>query len=246
MAAELLGDERFEIGLGQLHFAISEFLESRERGFETVTMDLDPHFLERVAERGSPRVLAQHQLGLAHTDRRRIHDLVGGAFAQHAVLVDAGLVRERVTAHDCLVELDRVAGEAANDARRASEFVGLDAGVDTAEGVSACLQGHHDLFECGVARSLADAVDGAFDLAGARIHRGQAIGDGQAEIIVTMRRDHVVAGDATANAAQQLGPLFGYRVADRIGNVEGRRARIDRSLEHRAHEVEVGPRRVFG
>jgi hypothetical protein len=61
-------------------------------------------------------VLAQHQLGLAHTDRRRIHDLVGGPLAQHAVLVDARFVRERVAADDRLVELHGVAGETADHA----------------------------------------------------------------------------------------------------------------------------------
>ena len=41
------------------------------------------------------------------------HDLVGARVLQHAVLVDAGFVRERVAADDGLVGLDRLVGEAA-------------------------------------------------------------------------------------------------------------------------------------
>ena len=75
-------------------------------------------FLQRVPA----AVLAEHQLAFGHADRLRIHDLVGGAFLQVAVLMDAGLVRERVLAHDRLIRL-RPEGD---DAARASGWQDKD------------------------------------------------------------------------------------------------------------------------
>ena len=52
------------------------------------------------------------------------------------------------------------------------------------------LQAHDDLFQRGVARALADAVDGALDLPDAGGNRGMRVGDGQAEVVVAMRAEH--------------------------------------------------------
>ena len=54
---------------------------------------------------------AEHELLGRLADVLRPHDLVGARVLQHAVLVDAGLVRERVAADDGLVRLDRFVGE---------------------------------------------------------------------------------------------------------------------------------------
>ena len=51
------------------------------------------------------------------------------------------------------------------------------------------LQGHHDLFERRVAGPLAEAVDRAFDLPAPGLDRGQAVGDGQAQVVVAVRAD---------------------------------------------------------
>ena len=56
-------------------------------------------------------VLAEHQLAFGDADAVRVHDLVGLAVLQHAVLVDARLVREGVAPDDRLVGLHRIAGE---------------------------------------------------------------------------------------------------------------------------------------
>ena len=68
------------------------------------------------------RVLAEHDRVCVEPDRGRVHDLVGGALLQHAVLVDAGLVRERVAPDDRLVRLHRVAREARDEPRRAGDL----------------------------------------------------------------------------------------------------------------------------
>src|SRR3546814_1291150 len=60
-----------------------------------------------VAEGMAARMLAEHQRRLGQPDRFRRHDFVGAGELQHAVLMDAGLVREGVGADDRLVRLHR-------------------------------------------------------------------------------------------------------------------------------------------
>ena len=55
-------------------------------------------------------------------------------------------------------------------------------------------QRHHDLFERRVAGALADAVDRALDLAHAALDRRQAVGDGEAEIVVAVRAEDGAVG----------------------------------------------------
>ena len=70
--------------------------------------------------------------------------------------------------------------------------------VRAAERVAADLERHHDLFERGVAGALADAVDGALDLARAGLHRGERVGHREAQVVVAMRREHGAVADALA------------------------------------------------
>ena len=50
-------------------------------------------------------VFAQHQAAFGDADGARVDDLVGGFFLQVAILVDAGLMGERIAPHDGLVGL---------------------------------------------------------------------------------------------------------------------------------------------
>ena len=52
----------------------------------------------------------------------------------------------------------------------------------------------------GIARPLAQAVDGAFHLARAVQHRGQGVGHGQTEIVVAMHRENRLVGIGNALA----------------------------------------------
>jgi hypothetical protein len=56
-------------------------------------------------------MLAQHQVRLGQADILGPHDLEGLGVLEHAVLVDAALMREGVLADDGLVELHREAGD---------------------------------------------------------------------------------------------------------------------------------------
>src|SRR5690606_29463543 len=100
----------------------------------------------------------------------RAHDLVCARIGEHAVLVDAGLVRERVDADNGLVAHYRRAGEGAEQAASGDQFRGVDSRVHAVE-VAARLERHDDLFQRAIAGSLANTIDGDFDLA-------RAAGDG--------------------------------------------------------------------
>ena len=149
-------------------------------------------------------VLAQHQLALGQADGLRLHDLVGQRVLHHAVLVDAGLVREGVGADDRLVRLDRHAGVRADQAAGADDLGGVDVRVQPVD-LRPGVQRHHHLFQRGVAGPLADAVDRHLDLPRAVLDRGQRVGRRQPQVVVAVRRDdHVLrARHVLPDAADQ-------------------------------------------
>ncbi len=107
---------------------------------------------------------------------------------------------------------------------------------------------HHDFFERAVAGPLADAVDGALDLAGAVFDAGEAVGHGQAEIVVAVDADHraVDVRHALDEGSDDVAEVRRRGVADGVGNVDRRRAGVDRGFDDLAEEVELGARGVFG
>jgi hypothetical protein len=109
-------------------------------------------------------------------------------------------------------------------------------------------QGHHDLLEGAVAGPLADPVDRALDLAGARLHGGQAVGHRQAEIVVAVGADHrlVDVGHAIDQALDHAVHLRRSGVADRVGDVHRGGPGGDRRLDHAAEEVDLRAGGVLG
>ena len=71
--------------------------------------------LELFAEGVAAGMLAHDERGLGHADALGGHDLVGLGILQHAVLVDAALMRERIAADDRLVVLHREGSDRRND-----------------------------------------------------------------------------------------------------------------------------------
>ena len=99
---------------------------------------------------------------------------------------------------------------------------------------------HHDLLERAVAGPLADPVDGALDLAGARPHGGEGVGDGQAEVVVAVDADHRLrAGDCATSRATMRGELVRRAVADRVGDVDRAGAGRPRPPRDRAQVLDV-------
>src|SRR5207247_10384860 len=104
-------------------------------------------------------VLAPYELVGRPPDVRRPHDLVRELLLQHAVLVDARLVGERVLADDRLVRLDVDARDVREEPRGLEDLLGPNARVDAKEGLAGP-ERHHDLLERRVARARSDPVAG--------------------------------------------------------------------------------------
>src|SRR5690606_9061950 len=132
------------------------------------------------------RVLAHDQHAGVAPDQFGVHDLVGRAMLDDAVLMDTGLVREGVLPDYRLVGRHHHTGVAHHQLADAGDLAGVDADV-YAVMVLASEQGHGHLLEGGVARPFADAVDGRLDLGRAVLDGGQAVSGGQAQVVVAVR-----------------------------------------------------------
>src|SRR3990167_5397819 len=117
------------------------------------------------------------------------HDFVSLALFDDAVLVDAGLVREGVRAHDRLVRLHRKTSDTRDQARSRHDLGGVKPRV-AREDIAARTHRHDHFLERGVAGALAEAVDGAFHLARAIEHRRKRVGDGEPQGVVAMHRKY--------------------------------------------------------
>ena len=192
-------------------------------------------------------MLAQDQVGFGEADVLGPHDLVGRAFLEHAVLVDAGLVGEGIAADDRLVPLDLDAGDVGDQPAGGHQPLGVDAGFGIIE-VGPGAQGHDHFLQGAVAGPFADAVDRALDLPGARFDARQAVGHGQAQVVVAVHADDglVDIRHAVAQAADHAPHVGGRGIADRVGNVHRVGPRVDCRLDHPAQEVDLGAGCVLG
>ena len=215
--------------------------------------DLECFAFEVIAELGELALQAAAAAELAHRQARarkahrlRGHDLVGERVLEHAVLVDARLVREGVAADDGLVGLDAEAGQVADQPAGVAELLGVDAVARDRELGRAGAQGHHHLFERGVAGTFAEAVDGDLHLAGAGLHRGQGVGRGQTQVVVAVDADDGAGADTIDDLLRELAELCGDGIADGIGDVHGGGAGIDHGLVDLEQEVMLGAAGVLG
>ena len=187
-----------------------------------------------------PAALLAHRLG--------VHDLVVAPLDQHAVLMDARLVRERVPSDDRLVGLHHVTGEARHQTRRAGQLARVHARL-VLEVVGTRGNRHHHFLERRVPGALAETVDAALDLPRAGEHARQGVGAGQPEVVVAVGGDdHPVAGtwDRVDDVADEIAELLRRREADGVGDVDGGGPGLHRRLEHLAHELDLGAGGVLG
>src|SRR5439155_719400 len=84
---------------------------------EVAAREVEAEVLEPRGQRVAPGVLAEDELVGRPPDVLGLHDLVGQLLLEHAVLVDARLVGERVLPHDGLVRLDVDAGDVGEQPR---------------------------------------------------------------------------------------------------------------------------------
>src|SRR5439155_14059300 len=126
------------------------------------------------------------ELAARQPDGLRGHDLIRQRVLDHAVLVDPGLVGERVSADHGLVRLDREPGEIAHEPRRGRDLLSLDPAAELWELCRPRPEGHHDLLEGSVAGALSEAVDRDLDLPGARLDGGERVCGRESKVVVAM------------------------------------------------------------
>jgi hypothetical protein len=117
----------------------------------------------------------------------------------------------------------------------ADDLCGIDAG-GAGEHVLPGMHRHDDFLQRGIAGALAEAIDGAFDLACPSHHGGEAVGHGQAQVVMAMYRpDHLVGiRDPFAQLVNPVRILLRNVVADGVRNVDGGRAFLDHRLDDAA------------
>src|SRR5690554_7582079 len=138
-------------------------------------LELDTQLKQAGTESITTRMLTQHQAVGVPAYVLGTHDLVGLAMLEHAVLVNTGLMGKGIGTHNCLVRLNRETGNGGYQARRRNNVLGIDPGVDMEQILPGTYR-HHDFFERGVTGTLAQAVDGALNLACTAADRCQGVG----------------------------------------------------------------------
>jgi len=176
----------------------------------------------------------------------RFDDLVGRPVLEDAVLVDAGGMGKGVGADDGLVGLDRDVHHTAHEPAGAENFLDIDIGMGLEDSMAG-LEDHDDFFQGGVPGSFPDPVDGAFHLIGPILDRGQAVGDGKAQIVVTVyAQDHVIqGGHPFFEPVNEVAEFVRNGVSDRIGDVDNGCSRLDGAIDDPAQVVEIRAGRIL-
>ena len=166
---------------------------------------------------------------------------------EHAVLVDAAFVGERVAADDGLVVLNREVRHGRDQFRCLKQHRRFDAGMERHD-VGAGADRHHDFFERGIAGAFTQAIDGAFDLAGTGANASERVGDRETQVVVAVGGDDdlVHAGDAGQQHGDEGVVFLGRRIADGIGNVDRGGTGLDRGFAHPAQVIVLGAGGVHG
>ena len=181
-----IGDDGFQIGIGDNLLFVRNPFEPLECliqflfGQIAVSQFFQPNF-----KSVSPRMFAQHQRTRRQPDRFRAHNFISGVVFQHPILMNARFVRKRIRADNGFIRLDGNAGICADHTAGAGDLGGVNVGGN-GELLRAGGNCHHHFFQTGIARALADAVDGHFHLPCAVCHARQRVRCRQPQIVVAV------------------------------------------------------------
>ncbi len=238
-------DDRREVLVGELHLAVGEVLEPRERAVQVVVVERDADLVERVDERVATRVLAEYERVALEPDLDRVHDLVGRAVAEHAVLVDAALVRERARAHDRLVRLHGVAGGHRDQPRGPRDLLDVEAvRAGRAPGprvrtIIAISSSEQLPARSPMPLTATSTCPAPFSMPASEFATASPRSLWQCVEITTW------SGVSLAHDADQLAELRRRGVPDRVGHVDRRGAALYREPEALEQELERGSGRVL-
>ena len=165
---------------------------------------------------------------------------------EHAVLMNAGFVREGVFTDDGFVARNGHAGDLRHQATGRKEARRLNPGVH-AEHILAGLDRHDGFLERAIAGTFADAVDGALDLPCPGAHRRQAVGDRHPQVVVAVHGEHgsIDVAHVAGEVREHLEELFWHRIPDGIGDVDRGGASVDGGFDDLGEKLEFRARGVF-
>ena len=161
---DLAVDQRAEVVVVHEFFLVTDLLESTEDVVDLLVGQLETEVPEAHGHRGAAAVLSQRQLCLAPADLLGVHDLVGLAFLDDAVLMNTAGVREGVLTDDRLAALHRQAAHARNQLGGLHDLPGGHATGVAPVNVITRLERHDNFLERGVSGAFTNAVDGALNL----------------------------------------------------------------------------------
>jgi hypothetical protein len=101
------------------------------------------------------------------------------------------------------------------------------------------LQVRDDGRQVGVARALAEAVEGALHLAHAGEHGGHGVGDGTARVVMAVDAERGVAADVTVHRGDDLADLVRQAAAVRVAQHEVRRPTDDGGFQRPQRDLGV-------
>src|SRR6204780_5216661 len=198
-------------------------------------------FIEARAQSIAAGMFSQDQAARRNSHLFRNDNFVGQRIFQDAVLVNSGFMGEGISTDDRFIRRDANASDRAEHPAGGINFLERDIGGG---GVMSLphVQRHDNFFQRRISGALADAVDGAFDLAGAGGYRGQRIGDREAKIVVAMRAQHYLrmARQCAARGSENLAIFLGRGVADGVREVDDIRASFGGGSNDFDQEVAIG------
>ncbi len=238
--------QRFEVVVEYLPLLVGQGQELAVEVVEVVAALGVAHGLHPVLDNVAAGAGGHVEVVLGQADALGSDDFVGIFRLEHPILMDAGAVGESVGPDDRLVGLHRHVAELADQCAGAMNFVVADIGLHP-EQVGAGFEDHRHLFQRAVARPLADAVDGALNLAGPHLHRADGVGHREPQIIVAVDRDDrlVDVGYPVEQGVDDAGELGRYRVAHGIRDIDGAGPRLDGGLHHAAEVIDGGAARIL-
>ena len=235
-----------EVVVVQGLFAVGQLFDGFKHEVELVVVELVAHAFKLVAHSVAARVLANDKVALCAAHRLRGHDFVSFAVLEHAVLMDARLVRKGIGTHNGLVVGNGLTNGHGKQARRGVELLGHNV-VLKLEVVVAHTQVHNNFFKGRIARTLANTAQGHLCLTHAHAEGGQGVGHGKPEVVVAVHaKDCLVAvGRVADHMVDEGGVFFGHCIAHGVGQVDGGCASLDSGLNHTAGKVTLCARKVL-
>ena len=228
-------------------------LEALEKGVEfLVCGELEPEAGHARAHSVPSAVLSQRDARVVlarKPDRLGTHNFVRSLALQHAILVNAALVLEGVGTDDCLVRLDDHAAVLRHHAARGGDVNGADSRVRSSKlSVSLHSDRHDNLLEACIARTLADAVDGALHLPSSVRDSREAVGSAESQVILAVRGEHNLVGTRSifAKHGDESSKLVRQAPSGGVGYVQRGGTRLDDRAEHAVEKLGVTSSSILG